>query len=183
MRSRRTAGLTLLELALLLSLVGVALAVTVPTFVRTVRTSKIAEASENLERLLHGAASYYESSHETAEGGLRVQCIPEAAGPAPVVASTRPVAMDFHDPGTPGAATWRALGFAPEQPVRYRYTFSTSHTGCMVAPGAQRELFRVRAEGNLDGDQQLSRFERRVLASGDGTLTVDPMLIVDDRIE
>lgn len=180
--STRRAGLTLLEVALLISVAGVALAVTVPTFLRAVRTSKIAEASENLERLLHGATSYYESSHDGGDG-LRVQCLPETAGPAPVVPSVRPVDMDFRDPATPGAATWQALAFAPEHPVRYRYTFSTSHTGCMVAPAARSLLFIARAEGDLDGDQKLSRFERRVLATGDGALAADPLLVVDERIE
>lgn len=181
-RPSRRSGLTLVEVTLLLSLGGIVLAVTIPSFLRAVRASKISEASENLERLLKGASTYYESSHDVGSG-LRVQCVPEAAGPAPVVPSDRPVDLDFHAPSTPGAATWQALDFVPAHPVRYRYTFSTSHTGCLVTPPAQTLVFSVRAEGDLDGDQQLSRFERRVRATGDGALSAEAMLFVDDRIE
>ena len=54
-RSLRRSGLTLVEVTLVISVVGVLLAVFIPTFVRELRTSKISEAATQLEAL-HRAA-------------------------------------------------------------------------------------------------------------------------------
>jgi hypothetical protein len=43
-------------------------------------------------------------------------------------------------------------------------------------------VLSVSAEGDLDGDGVLSRFERTATIAG-GELTLDPMLVVRDRVE
>jgi type II secretory pathway pseudopilin PulG len=201
-RSRR-AAFTVIEVAVVLSLLGVLLAVGIPTFVRALRTSKMAEAPEQLQRIYAGAATYYAAPQSVtapiapparAGGGARTQsterppairshCLPSPAGPTPEKPSPAPVTVDFADPSTPGSGTWRAIGYAPGTPIRYRYTLAPEHSGCDIdssepdSPG-----LRVRAEGDLDGDGVLSRFERTANIV-DGSLVLDPLLIVRDRVE
>lgn len=177
-----TSGFTLLELALVLSVSGMVLAVAVPTFVRTLETSKAAEASKNLETLFRNSAAYYASARPTT-GPKPAYCLPAAAGPAPLVASADPVVVDFAADDTPGAATWRALEFAPADPIRYRYTFLPLGAACLVDEPAEPPRLTLRAEGDLDSDDVFSRFERRATLRADGLLEPEPMLHVADRVE
>jgi hypothetical protein len=182
---RARAGLTLVEVALILSLLGVAFAVAVPTFLRVVRTSKVAEVTSELQRLHFSAAAYFTTPQPVAEG-KRLRCLPQPAGPAPAMPSVDPVAVRFAAPETPGWPTWKALGYEPEGPVRYRYSFLPAAPGCGSPPPRSstntRPLVTLRAEGDLDGDGALSRFERHA-QDRDGELAFDPLLVMHDRIE
>jgi Tfp pilus assembly protein PilE len=180
---RRRAGLTLVEVALIVSILGVACAVAVPTFIRSVRTSKVAEASSELQRMQLRAVAYYSTPQPVGEG-KRLRCLPNAAGPTPALPSTEPVEVQFSAPETPGAATWAALGYEPEGPVRYSYSFLPAMTGCAQRSPVASDgpVLTLRAEGDLDGDGLLSRFERRS-QDLDGELVPDPLLIMRDRIE
>jgi type II secretory pathway pseudopilin PulG len=175
--------LTLVEVVLLLSLLGVVLAVGIPAFVRGLRTSKPAEAPEELQRMFASVAAYYAAPQPT-PAGKRVHCVPEPAGPTPAKPSPQPAEVHFTAPETPGAATWRALGYAPAGPIRYRYSLLSSQPGCGLAPTNPRDpvLLTLRAEGDLDGDGVLSRFERSV-ALRDGELVLEPLLVVHERVE
>lgn len=186
--ARARAGLTLLETATVVSVVGMVLAVALPTLQRTIRVSKVAEAPEQLESLYRAAAAYYaeprtregddhaSARHATAER----HCLPPAAGPTPETPSPDPRTVDFVADDVTGKDTWRALGFTPAVPLRYRYTFAPSSSGCDLPSGASLIL---RAEGDLDGDGVYSRFERRALLNTDGSLTPEPVLHIQDRIE
>jgi Tfp pilus assembly protein PilE len=182
-RSRSTRGLTLVEVALLLSLLGVVLAVGVPAFVRGLRTSKTAEAPDELQRMFASVAAYYGSAQPTA-AGKRVHCLPEAAGPTPEQPSADPVEVQFTAPEAPGSATWRALGYTPAGAIRYRYSLLPEKPGCGVTPHDARDqtVLTLRAEGDLDADGVLSRFERTVTAR-DGELVLEPLLVVHERVE
>jgi Tfp pilus assembly protein PilE len=180
-RTRRREGLTLVEATLLLSLAGVVLAVSVPTFVRSLRTDKMAEAPREMERIFRAAEAYYASPQPTADG-KRLHCMPEAVGPTPPKPSLEPQVVAF---GTGDAAvTWRAIGYEPAEPIRYRYSFLPVHTGCGVLPVDSRgePVLVLRAEGDLDGDGVLSLYERTVVTR-EGQLVLEPLLSVRDRIE
>jgi type II secretory pathway pseudopilin PulG len=181
-RNRRPTGFTLLEAALVVSITGMVLAVAVPTFVHTLETSKAAEASSQLETLYRSAAAYYAVARPTT-GPKLAYCVPGAAGPAPLVASVNPVSVDFSAADMPGAATWKALDFAPKQPLRYRYSFLPHGASCLVDEPAQPSTITIRAEGDLDGDGTLSRFERRAQLRAYGVLEPDSMLHITERIE
>ena len=176
-------GLTLVEVVLLISLLGVVLAVGVPAFVRGLRTSKAAEAPDELQRMFATVAAYYGTPQPTPDG-KRVHCLPDPAGPTPEKPSVDPVEVQFTAPEMPGAVTWRALGYSPAGPVRYRYSLLPSKPGCGLAPPNPRNptLLTLRAEGDLDGDGVLSRFERSV-ALRDGDLVLEPLLVVQERVE
>jgi len=179
-RARRTAGLSAVELTLLISVVAIVLAASAPAFVRALRVSKVSEAPHQLTRLSQQAAAYYAAVHST-EAGLRTSCLPAPAGPAPAQPSTTPVSVVFGAPETPGSATWLALGYEPLEPIRFRYSVATSGEGCTTPAHTPRTLV-LRAEGDLDGDGTTSLFERTLTVS-EGELRLDPLLFTRDRTE
>ena len=89
--------MTLVEAALLVCIAGVLLAVMIPAFARALRTSKIAEATEELASMHRAAASYYAARHGERRDRL-VRCLPAQAGPAPAMPSDDPV-LWFTDMG------------------------------------------------------------------------------------
>jgi prepilin-type N-terminal cleavage/methylation domain-containing protein len=182
LEKRDRAGFTLLEVALVVSITGMVLAVAVPTFVHTLETSKAAEASNQLAVLYRSSAAYYAVARPTT-GPKLAYCVPASAGPAPLVASVNPVPVDFSAADVPGSATWHALDFAPKEPLRYRYSFLPHGPSCLVDEPPQPSTITIRAEGDLDGDGTLSRFERRAQLRAYGVLEPDPMLHISDRIE
>lgn len=179
----REAGLTLVEAAVVVCLVGVALAVFIPTFFRELRTSKVSEASEQLQELFTATASYYDARHDVEGDGADRACLPEAAGPTPSEPSQDGEVVDFGAEDLEGRDTWLALEFAPERPLRYRYRFTPAATGCGLVTDVPTPLVTLRAEGDLDGDSELSRFELSAGLDDEGVLRRSAVLYVRHRIE
>lgn len=169
--------LSLLEAALLLCLIGIVLAIFVPTFVRRVRTNKIDEASELLRELSARAAAYYATSWDGT-----THCLPPAAGPTPAVPTVEAQSVDFSSPDAQGHDSWSALGFQPERPVRYSYTYTPSQDGCGLDGRERSGTVSFRAQGDLDGDEVQSTFERRATFGADGWQQAD-VLRIHQRIE
>lgn len=175
-RSER--GLSLIEVGLLLCLVGVVLAVAVPTFGRQVRTSKVSEAAEQLEALHQVTASYF-----GATWGDQTDCLPPRAGPSPPLPAQSALVVDFDDPAMDGFETWAALGFQPTIPIRFRYTFLPHAGGCGLTASESHPLVVLRAEGDLDGDGVLSLFERTAQPTADAGLVPTGVLHVLRRTD
>jgi len=57
-RRRKLEGLTLVEAAAVVCVVGIVLAVFIPSFLRELRTSKTSEATEHLELLYQRSTKY-----------------------------------------------------------------------------------------------------------------------------
>ncbi|MBT8469514.1 MAG: type II secretion system protein [Myxococcales bacterium] len=147
----------MVEVGLVLCIVGIVLAVFVPTFVRRVRINEISEASELLQSMSDRASAYYAM---TWANGKRF-CLPEGAGPTPTVPTIDPATVEFAAEVTGGHETWEALGFQPDRPVRYSYSFLPSRHGCGLVGDDEGGTVVFRAEGDLDGDGVRSVFERR----------------------
>jgi type II secretory pathway pseudopilin PulG len=190
---RRRAGLTLIEAGILVCVVGIVLAVFVPTFVRELRTSKVSEAASELGRMHDATAAYYAARH--GHRGSMTRCLPPAAGPTPATGSTTPVEVDFlaapaantdddaadaTDPPADGSTTWRALAFTPQRPIRFRYTFISAAAGCDLEG---QHLVTFRAEGDLDGDGKHSIFERMAGQNAQGDLAPIGILHAADSME
>ena len=174
----------MVEAALVVCILGVGLAVFIPTFLSKVQTSKIGEASTHLAQIYRSAASYYESA-QPLEGdeGVRHRCLPPLAGPTPAMPTEDAARVDFAAEGVEGAATWSALAFSPEEPLRYSYTFTPVEAGCGVEVEPGRALITIEARGDLDGDGQTSLFERSATLDEDGLWTPLGLLYVSDRVE
>ena len=170
---------SLVEAALVLGIVGSAIAVFAPTFMRQVRTNKILEASELLQELSDRTAAYYDTSWD---GDLR-RCLPTAAGPTPAAPTVDPKVVDFFEPTAGGYETWKALEFQPARAIRYSYRYMPSESGCELPSEGGNSLVTFRAEGDLEGDGVRSRFERRATLTPDGTLQPGEQLHVHQRVE
>ncbi len=180
---RRRAGLSLVEAALIVSIVGIVLAVFIPTFARELRTSKTSEAVDNLRALSVSAAAYFTTPWPREEGPAQLRCLPPTAGPTPRTPTADPVTVDFQSEDTPGQETWTALSFEPDGDVRYAYTFEPTAAGCGLRSPEGSYLLTVRAEGDLDSDGERSMFEQRLTALPSGELVEFGILYVRDRGE
>lgn len=156
--------MSLIEAALLLCLIGIVLAVFVPTFLRRVRTNKINEAAELLQEMSDRAAAYYATSWDKG----RRYCLPPSAGPTPAAPTVDLVEVDFFADDQAGHSTWEALGFQPDRPVRYSYSYTPSRDGCALNGNEDLGAITFRAEGDLDGDLIRSIFERQATLEADG---------------
>lgn len=163
--------------------VGVLLAVFVPTFVRELRTSKTSEAVDHLQTLAQRSAAYYEARHPREDAPSVRGCLPDTAGPTPRTPTAEPELVRFANADTPGHATWAALEFEPGREVRYAYTFEPTASGCGLRSPEGSYLLTLRAEGDLDADGERSLFERRMSANAEGELHSFGILYVRDRAE
>ena len=162
------------------SLVGIVLAIGIPTFQKALRPSKVSEAGVALQAMVRGAMAYYDATHEL-DGERRTQCLPPAAGPVP--AEPDPHGATVNMAVYPEfASTFAALDFAPPTPTRYRYTFKPDVDGCDLGNRKPAVMVRFIAEGDLDDDDEFSRFVRSAQASQNG-LEPDPLLVVENRLE
>jgi len=163
--------LSLIEAALLLCLTGIVLAVFVPTFLSRVRTNKVNEAAELLQEMSDRTAAYYATSWDT---GKR-QCLPPSAGPTPSTPTVELADVDFFASEQAGHASWEALGFQPDRPVRYSYSYTPSRDGCEIMSADDSATVTFRARGDLDGDLVPSTFERRATLGDDGLKPADAL--------
>lgn len=161
--------MTLIELALVLSLTGALLAAFLPTFLRRLSISKIAEAAEQLEDLHRHAARYY-AAHRG--------CLPDSAGPYPSAPSEERADVDFAT-DEPGAETWRVLGRTPSS-LRFAYQVEVLEPGCTQRPPGP--VLYLRAFGDLDGDGVTSLFERAARVERGALVPEGPLRTVN-RVE
>jgi hypothetical protein len=131
------------QMALLFAIVGSVLAVFIPSFVKNVHASRLAEPLEGLHHIATWA-SIQAAGYPT-----------ELAYPGSVDRSPQqvPAGDAARDPeGTWSHPTWKLLGFRKDDPHYYSFEFESlnSETGAH---------FTARSFGDLDGDGELSRFE------------------------
>lgn len=131
---------------------GILTAIAVPAFVKYVRRAKTSEARLNVMRLARGASA------------LKVQGVDPPLTDAPLTPDL-PCDPEGHlaTAETFAHPTFKALGFALEGKIRYRY-------GVHLLAGDRLEL---RAEGDLDCDGVKSVFRVTVGAEGPGELQVE----------
>lgn len=182
-RAQQTrAGLSLVETCALLSLAGVLSAAFIPTFLRQLRFSKIAEASQRLDDLYRSSAAYYATDRRVADKLAR-GCLPESAGPTPKQPSVDPVFVDFSSIDVVGSDTWRVLGQSTDM-LRYSYQVVVAEPGCGPRATPVYPAVTFRAIGDLDGDGHPSLLERGASISADqrALMPIIPLRITD-RVE
>lgn len=180
MRRRASSrGLTPLELAVAISVLGCALAATVPACIHAVHTARTAEAVENVEKLLR--ASIQRRNDDAALPSSEKGAPEKGAPPRPTLASAPltpsivPRGSPASDPdGTWDHPTWKAIGFSLDAPHWYSYQLD-------VDPDSTTAL-RAIAHGDLDGDGVLSTFERTATRDG-ATIVPQPGLVVTNELE
>jgi hypothetical protein len=163
--------LTALEAAAAIALGGSVLAVAVPTFVRNLSSSRLAEATQGVATLgTHAVA--FAADRPCADG------FPPTAPLTPTSVPRGAPVVDA-DPDPWLAPTWRALDFRPSPPGvphSFSFAFDTSH------PRREDSDFVAAAHGDLDGDGVLSTFEVRGTCRHD-TAALVPGMYVEAELE
>lgn len=149
--------LTAVEAAAIFAVGAGTLAVMVPSCLRTVRLSRTAEASENLERLARAVAAQSPSASVSA---------------APLTPALVPRGAPQSDPaGSWDHPTWKALGFSIDEPHWYAYRVDVDEPARAI---------RVVAHGDLDGDGVLSTYTRIITRDAKGWTPSNALVINAD---
>jgi type IV pilus assembly protein PilA len=180
-------GFTLIELMIVVAIIGILAAIAIPAFVNYVKRSKTSEAGANLKSLFTGAASYYERENWTqglvAPGGsaaASVHCTVNSAAPS-YDASDAKFVVNWPTE----AAGFRALDFAPADPLYFEYHITelpgTGTGDCGRADSIA--IYTFEAIGDLDGDDTESSFTMQVGSNADNALYRSPGIVRVDPLE
>ncbi len=158
---------TPVELAVGVALGGSLLAVAVPSFLKNVHASRLAEPVEGLARLAELAAVYAETHQHFPEN-------------APLTPTAPPRGTKVADPpGTWETPAWKAVGFRPTPegvPHAFAFGFESG------PPKVGTELV-AQARGDLDGDGVLSLFEVRASVRAGDKPKVLPGMYIEAELE
>lgn len=139
---RRMRSLSPVEAALCLAVGGSVLAVGVPAFVRDLHASRLVEPMDTLGRIAAAAAA----------GVERGEGYPGSAPRTPREVPSGAPALD--PPGVWEHPTWARLGVSFSRAHSYSFSFESDKRG-------RRARYLATAEGDLDGDGELSTFSVR----------------------
>ncbi len=143
----RGAGFTLIELMIVVAIIGILSSIATPAFLKYVRRSRTVEAMNNIRKIYDGEIAYFDVDH-VSRTGIRASAQFVSAAPQPSdVPSGQKTTGNWDDAG------WVELKFHMDGPALYRYS--------AIASGFRLDAsFTARAEGDLDGDDLTSVFER-----------------------
>ncbi|HLG20215.1 MAG TPA: prepilin-type N-terminal cleavage/methylation domain-containing protein [Bdellovibrionota bacterium] len=142
----RKKGFTIIELMVVVFIIAVLAAVAIPLVGRYLKKSKTAEAALNIRKIYDGEVSYFQEEHTLSSG----------------VIATRIFITAPRTPANPGiqkqlgnfeSVAWSSLKFGADGPVLFSYSADANGSGTTAS-------FTARAEGDMDGDQTTSLFER-----------------------
>jgi hypothetical protein len=163
------AELTLLRVAAMVGIGGSLVAVAVPAFVRALSASKLTEA-------LDGIATISANAVTKAETHRHEESFPPSVGLTPAKV---PRGEEVKDPdGTWDHLTWRALGFRMDRPHAYAFQFDSG-----MDTVTRTARFSVTAQGDLDGDGQLSSFQVQGERAPDQAARVLPGMLIAREYE
>jgi prepilin-type N-terminal cleavage/methylation domain-containing protein len=156
-------GLTAVEVAIGLAILGTLVAIAIPACVREMHASKFAEPVNGLARIGKNATALCSSAEAT---------FPESTPLTPE--KTPRGKMEVDPAGTWDHPTWKALDFrATPDGVPHAFSFQVD--------GKPEELI-ARAHGDLDGDGVTSTFEVRCVRDQEGARVL-PGMYVDAEVE
>ena len=179
MTKRIKGGFTLIELMIVVAIIGILAAVAIPAFMKYIKKSKTAEATQQVKKLADGARSYYMEDRVAQGGGFAIQ--KQFPNPAP---STPGLGACCGQPSDKcpvltflwNAEPWTSLKFGMTDPHYYSYEF--------VSGGfARGSTYTARANGDLDCDGTFSTFEMYGSISADNEPTSAGGMFMNREIE
>ena len=171
MQRAQSRGFGVVEVAIVISLSGIVLAVAIPAFMRQLHGSRFAEPVEGLQRLGTAALMYAQERPAT-------DAFPANA---PMTPQTPPRGTrEIDPPGIWDHPTWQALHFraVPEGEAHaFSFAFDSARS-----PG--RSVFVAHAHGDLNGNGITSTFEVRGHALAEESQPVlEPGMFVEAEVE
>lgn len=170
-------GFTLVELMIVVAIIGVLAALAIYGVRKYLANAKTSEAKNTIGGVSRSAKQAFEreqnKSELVAEGGQSgvgshdlcdtATPVPNAAVPAGKKYQPKTTNGDDFDSGD-SVTGWRCLKFGMTQPHYYKYSYVKMGNGAPVsaglpdAPPPPAKGFEAGAQGDLDGDTQLSTF-------------------------
>ena len=188
---RAERGFTLVELMNVIAVVGVLAALAVIGVRRHLASSKTAEAKNTLGALTRAAVAAYQRepyiSELLSDDGSSAVIMHNLCGSAAArVPAIAPAARRYQPSAADGADFnagdnengWRCLRFTMTEPIRYSYLYVKGAS--TPGSGATAAGFEVNAQGDLDGDGNVSLFARGADVRGDAVVVSTEILIMNE---
>ena len=166
-------GFTLVELMLAVSIVGILTAMAIPSYGGYLQRSKTSEIGSQLKLMFVGASAYYASEFQiTDEGEVGSACavvaVPHAAEDAAL--GNHKLDMSAVYLGPDAFPSFKALEFAPEEPLYYAYNIAESIGPTCDIEINTPEVYIFEAAGDINGDDVIEAHQVTIRSSAENTL-------------
>jgi type IV pilus assembly protein PilA len=187
-------GFTLIELMIVVVIIGILASLAIYGVQKYVANSKSAEAKTMLGRISKDMLAFFEGENQTykvlgfneSADITRSLCpdaagVPTAATAPPKKAKAMPADGSFRD-----GAGWECMGTTWSSPTYYTYSVDSDQAATTLSAGlsaaAADDEFTAKANGDLDGDDDLSTFSigGKVLEDNGGAIVLTLATTVEE---
>ncbi|MBW1807066.1 MAG: prepilin-type N-terminal cleavage/methylation domain-containing protein [Deltaproteobacteria bacterium] len=166
--STSNSGFTLIEMMITVAIVGILAAAAVPSYVDYIRSAKVSEVHDNLDKCYKGVIDYFHRNHKRGDGSSFSMRLPRRMGnyicPAGDGGGRGSLAdldgeSEFIDPRVYGrriGTTFTAIGFKITSATYACYRYHTNAP--RLRPPRNNQFFRCEAHTDVDDDDVIATF-------------------------